>query len=241
LPERFPILFKIIDAQDDLSLQVHPGDEYAALHEKTDPGKTEMWYVFHAQDCARIYCGLKKKTDLKTFKKALKSNQPVTEHLQIYSPQAGDAYFIPAGTVHALGKGNVVIEVQQNSDITYRLNDWGRMDDDGKPRPLHIEKGIQVTAVDSNSGAPLYQQKGAKKQSLVECPYFNVFETISNESSIEKIDPQTCQVWTILEGKGKLEGEAYHKGDFILIPAHIGEVAIQPSSRTRMLITFPLL
>ena len=237
IPKRFPLLFKIIDAHDDLSLQVHPDDHYAAIHEKVDPGKTEMWYVLHTQDSSRIYCGLKKKTDLQIFKDALQSSQSVTDYLQIYSPHAGDVFFIPAGTVHALGKGNVVIEVQENSDITYRLSDWGRIGDDGKPRPLHIEKGIEVAQIDSKAGAPLFQKKGAKNQSLLECSYFRVSETIYGPPSIENIDPQACQVWTILEGKGTLESKPYDKGDFILIPAHIGKVSVQPASLTRILKT----
>ncbi len=230
MPKRFPLLFKIIDAQDDLSLQVHPNDTYAQSNEK-DLGKTEMWYVVYASQDAKIFCGLKKGIDPNLFQKALSSDE-VISYLQVFNPKAGDVFFVPAGTVHALGKGNVVIEIQQNSDVTYRLSDWGRLGDNGQSRPLHITQGMEVIAWGNknNKISPTDQNKP-----LVSCSYFTVYKNNYRETKIEQIESDSFQVWIILEGSGKLNDESVQKGDFILIPAKIGEVEIEPHKPIHLL------
>ncbi|MBI1884051.1 MAG: class I mannose-6-phosphate isomerase [Chlamydiae bacterium] len=237
IPRRFPLLFKIIDAQEDLSLQVHPSDAYAELHEKGDPGKTEMWYVLESKKGAQNYCGLKKGISRDTFRKALNSKE-IFKCLQIYPTQAGDVFFLPAGTVHALGKGNMVIEIQENSDLTYRLSDWGRVGSDGKPRALHLDQGIHVIEFKSSGKIPFYQ-KARSNQTWVQCPYFKVSEKKYIKEEAEEISPLFFQVWIILEGEGEIESESFQKGDFILIPAHAGKISVMPHISTRILKVLP--
>lgn len=135
--EEFPLLIKLIDAQDVLSIQVHPDDELAA--ERHDSyGKTEMWYVVDCQPGAFLYVGFKQKTTREQYLEAV-SNGTLPELLNKIEVKPGDAYFIPAGTIHAIGKGLLIAEIQQTSDVTYRVDDWGRVDDNGNPRELHTE------------------------------------------------------------------------------------------------------
>lgn len=236
IPQRFPLLFKVIDAQDDLSLQVHPDDTYAARNEKGDTGKTEMWYVIHSKEGAKIFCGLKKGVDLAQLKKNLGSKN-IEDLLEVFNPKAGDVFFLPSGTVHALGKGNAVIEIQENSDVTYRLSDWGRVGDDGKPRPLHIEKGMEVISLKKEYKRISAQER--KNEMLIECPYFSVREMCFNHTQANEVKPQTFQVWIILEGNGSLNNEPFGKGDFFLIPAHLENVQIIPQNPTRLLKVWP--
>ncbi len=233
-PKRFPLLFKIIDAQDDLSLQVHPNDTYAQSHEK-DLGKTEMWYVMQASQDAKIFCGLKEGIDPNSFQKALSSDEVISS-LQVFNSKAGDVFFVPAGTVHALGKGNVVIEIQQNSDVTYRLSDWGRLGNHGQARPLHIAQGMEVI----NWGNKNNRISSTDQNSpLVSCPYFTVYENNYRESGREKIESDSFQVWIILEGSGKLNNESVQKGDFVLLPAKIGEIQIELHKPIHLLKVLP--
>ena len=139
----FPLLVKLIDAEAPLSVQVHPDDEYA--HTKGEPfGKTEMWYILEAQEGAQLVYGLKNGTSKEELEKALKGGT-TAEVLNYVDVKAGESYFIPAGMVHAIGKGILIAEIQQNSDTTYRLYDYDRVDKDGKKRPLHIEDAINCT------------------------------------------------------------------------------------------------
>lgn len=237
IPKRFPLLFKMIDAQDNLSLQVHPDDHYAMLFQETDPGKTEMWYVLHAEEGAKIHCGICEGSDPGTFKIAL-STKEIFKHIETFLTKTGDTFFLPAGTVHALGKGNVVAEVQVNSDITYRLSDWGRTDEKGQSRPLHIEKGLKVTSFSSKK-EDLFLQKRQQGQEIVNCPYFVVREEVLNKTFTISIDRISFEVWTILEGSGFIEKTPFQSGDFFLIPAHIGSVSGTINAPTRILRTLP--
>ncbi|MBI1871152.1 MAG: class I mannose-6-phosphate isomerase [Chlamydiae bacterium] len=234
---RFPLLFKIIDAQEDLSLQVHPNDSYAKAHEKNDSGKTEMWHVIHAEKDAKIYCGLKKGIDKTSFKTTINQNK-IEDEVKVYYANTADTFFIPAGTVHALGKGNVVIEIQQNSDLTYRLSDWGRIGLDGKLRPLHIEKSLDVIQFQPSKETSL-SGKVTRSTLGVECPYFRVKEEAHQKPFSESIGNEAFQVWIILEGKGSIAGQPFKKGDFMLIPAHIGKVAVELELPLQMLRVLP--
>lgn len=235
IPEKFPLLFKIIDAQDDLSIQVHPNDEEARKYREKDPGKTEMWYVLNSAQEAKVYCGLKEGIKPDEFKKSLTSS--FLHYLHTYETHPGDVFFIPAGTVHALGKGNVVIEIQENSDITYRLSDWGRLGNDGKPRPLHIEQGLEVTQFQAQI-KPFHLTANARSETLVSCPYFEVQEMSAAGSYSETIPRSSFQVWISIEGEGLLNGVKYQKGDFILLPAHIGKMSLSAESPTKFLKVF---
>lgn len=140
---RFPLLLKLLDCNDILSVQVHPDDESAARLGEPDVGKTEMWYVLYAQPGAELICGLLPGIDRPAFQNALRENR-IVDTLQRVPVKAGDSVTVPAGTVHAIGKGILLAEIQQNSDITYRLYDWDRLDSSGKPRPLHIQKALEA-------------------------------------------------------------------------------------------------
>jgi len=140
---RFPLLVKLLDAHRDLSVQVHPDDAYAAVHEGGELGKTEMWYVLYADPGSELIYGLAQGVTPATLAEALQRGAVETQ-LHRLPIHAGDLFYIPAGTVHALLAGAVVVEIQQNSDATYRLYDWGRLGDDGRPRPLHVDKALEV-------------------------------------------------------------------------------------------------
>jgi len=235
IPEQFPLLFKIIDAEDDLSIQVHPNDEEARKYKEKDSGKTEMWYVLNAGLNSKVYCGLKNGIRPEQLREKLSDSFP--HCLNIYETRPGDVFFIPAGTVHALGKGNLVIEIQENSDITYRLSDWGRLGSDGKPRPLHIQQGLEVTQFQPHI-KPFYLKCGDRPETLISCPYFEVKETNADGAYSEMMSRNSFQVWIFVQGEGVLNGVSYQKGDFILLPAHIGKIGLSAKSSTKFLKAF---
>lgn len=146
--ENLPYLAKFIDTSDELSIQVHPDDEYARVNENSS-GKTECWIILEAEPGSGIYLGLKEGVERKTLEEALKEKRPVNELLNFYEVKSGDFFYVPAGSIHAIGKNITLAEVQQNSGITYRLWDWNRVDEKGQPRELHIEKSLDVINFDS--------------------------------------------------------------------------------------------
>lgn len=202
----FPWLVKFIDAQQPLSVQVHPDDEKARLLAPNERGKTEAWYILHADAGSRIYAGLKTGVNEETLRDALRTGT-VADLLHSFEPRAGDCVFIPAGTVHAIGAGIVLAEIQQTSDATFRLFDWNRVDAEGKPRPLHIEESI--ACIDWNRGPvdPIRSgqelpQENAATFPLVECPFFSLELThLVRETTVP---PGAMQVWIILNGSGTL-------------------------------------
>lgn len=141
--EHLPYLAKFIDTSDVLSIQVHPGDEYARVHENSS-GKTECWIILEAKPGAGIYLGLKEGVTKNHLQAALKEKRPVNELLNFYEVHPGDFYYVPSGSIHAIGKDITLAEVQQNSGITYRVWDWDRTDENGHPRELHVEKSLDV-------------------------------------------------------------------------------------------------
>lgn len=147
-PDRFPLMLKLLDAKQDLSVQVHPDDRYADLQKPGELGKTEAWYILACEEGACIYRGLKKGTTRDDLRRAMESGT-VDRVLKRISVNPGEVYYLPAGMVHALGAGVEIAEIQQNSDTTYRLFDWNRTGLDGLPRPLHLDDGLAVTAFDS--------------------------------------------------------------------------------------------
>lgn len=171
---RFPLLIKILDAQQNLSVQVHPDDALAARWAPKEGGKTEAWTVLSTEPEAAIYLGLKPGIDLATFKSELAvGNAPLC--LQRYQPSPGQTYFIPAGTVHALGQGVVVLEVQQTSDATFRLYDWGRTGSDGKPRELHLEAGLACSKLaPEGAGLQPASRNDVGVETLVKTPFFTL-------------------------------------------------------------------
>lgn len=172
---RFPLLLKFLDAGDKLSIQVHPDDEDAKRLKEPDVGKAEMWYVLQADEDSDLFCGMSPDVTRETFEAAI-VNGTVAELLTRFPAREGGAIFVQAGTVHAIGGGCLLAEIQQNSDLTYRVDDWGRLQTDGTPRPLHVEKALEVTHFGSQHGgavSPLaYDADDAHVSVLTACSYF---------------------------------------------------------------------
>ena len=222
--ENSPLLVKLITAKDNLSVQVHPGNEYAKENEGST-GKTEMWYVLDCEPGAYLYYGLKHKISANEFIKRIK-NDTILEVCQKVPVKKGDVFYIPAGLLHAIGKGIRVAEVQQNSNITYRVYDYRRRDVNHNFRPLHIKQAEDVTGFmpPLQGHRPMGQRSlknGYYKQLLVRCPYFQV-SRIEIESGMKKSACDFHQSLLILEGKGMLLYEdkimEIKEGDSIYIP-----------------------
>ena len=215
----FPVLIKYIDAKQNLSVQVHPNDDYAQTHEG-DNGKTEMWYIVQADDGAGIFCGFKRDTSKEEFLQKVKDGT-VEELLNFIPVKAGDCYLIEAGTVHAIGAGCVICEVQQSSNVTYRVYDYNRRDVNGNLRPLHIEKAVEVInfrAFEDGTGrGSLQSVAGGKIRLLTECNYFQCRELQVNGNYREN-NSQSFLTVNVLEGEGTINGRSYGKGDsFFLV------------------------
>lgn len=212
----FPLLVKFLFPTDKLSIQVHPDDAYAAVHEKAGGGrgKTEMWHVISAKPGASLLLGLKQGVTREKFLEALQNNS-LEDLFQRHPVQAGDTFFIPARTPHTIGPDMVICEVQEYSDLTYRVYDYGRVDASGKPRELHIEKALAVMNFDSTAGgkvSPRAWIKGRENQGLdhlLECPYFSV-DRIDVDRMVHfklakpKPGQSRFQILVVLSGEGFL-------------------------------------
>lgn len=216
----FPLLIKYLDANDHLSIQVHPDDGYAwaVEHER---GKTEAWYVLHAGQGAQIVYGLRDAVSKEQFSRAIAGGE-IESALRYVNVRQGDLILIPAGTVHSLLKGVVVCEVQQNSDATYRIHDFNRLGADGKPRELHIEKALDVIRF---GGQPALDFAGES----ISCPYFTVRKWEVKQTALDH--PQgRFLVYCILAGKGRIAGGGVvtpvQPGDTVLLPACLETVEI---------------
>lgn len=176
---RFPLLLKLLDSTDVLSVQVHPDDATAAALGEPDCGKTEMWHILHAEPGAELFCGLREGTTPSQMRQAINGGD-LEQYLKRFTVKPGDSVFVEAGTVHAIGKGIVLAEIQQNSDLTYRLYDWNRVDAHGKRRELHIEKGLRATSFLSDSNSCVKLTKDTPQNSeyglqLASSQYFSAY------------------------------------------------------------------
>lgn len=228
----FPLLIKFIDAVDDLSIQVHPSDELSKLRHNAY-GKTEMWYVLYAEEGAKLYAGFNQPVDREKYLEFLESGR-LTELLFFENAKPGDVFFIPAGRVHAIGKGIVVAEIQQTSDVTYRIYDYGRRDENGKLRELHTEWALD--AIDfsfQQEYKTKYKEVKNKTSEVVTCNYFTT-NIISFDQEVHKdislIDSFVIYIcvegnYDIVWESGK---ESINKGDTILIPASFDEFRLEP-------------
>lgn len=228
---RFPLLIKLLDCNDNLSVQVHPTDDYEGLP-KGELGKTEMWYVLDAKPGAKIIYGLKDGVTRESMKEALE-NGTVMDTLQEVSVEAGDTFYIPAGTVHALCAGVVVAEIQQNSDTTYRIYDYDRPGLDGKPRELHIEDSLNVTAFEG-SGATTMKTDGLSAGGwlqLAQSPYFIVEKGLVGGAWNLETKPESFTILVICEGAGTLiwnnGSMEYKAGQCFLLPANLGSYTLE--------------
>ena len=223
----FPILTKFIDARDNLSIQVHPNNAYA-LQNEGQYGKTEMWYVLDAEPGAFLYYGFKQEISREEFEERIKSNT-LLEVLNAVGVHKGDTLFIESGTLHAIGKGLLIAEIQQNSNVTYRVYDYGRVGKDGKLRDLHIEKALAVT-----NRVPIVQ-KGESYPHIADCDYFTVDKLDLDGRLLYRmqgnVGKESFLSILILDGSGTIsnQGEkiAYQKGDSIFLPAGSGDFTIE--------------
>lgn len=212
--QELPFFIKYIDATDNLSIQVHPDDEYAKKYENSN-GKTEFWYIISADEGAGIYCGFKKDTTKEEFLKKLECGR-VEELCNFIPVKAGDGFLIKAGTVHAIGKGCVICEIQQNSNITYRVYDYNRTDKNGNKRELHLDRALDVINfnkfTDETNGGVWNTFDGYKIRKLTECEYFVCHELSLNGKYEYKNDSSPLAI-NVLSGKGTVNGMEYKPGD----------------------------
>ncbi|NSK00545.1 class I mannose-6-phosphate isomerase [Blautia obeum] len=226
-----PILIKFIDAKKDLSVQVHPTDEYAREHEKGQLGKTEMWYVLDAGRDAKLVYGLKRDSSEAEMRKAI-ANGTLMNYLQQVPVRKDDLFFIEAGTIHAIGAGTLVAEIQENSNLTYRLYDYDRTGKDGKKRELHIDKALKVANLKSSMEPRqplrvLRYRQGVALELLTRCKYFEVYRMLINTERRQKVhyraDEIAFRVLLCVNGCGTISCEdgsmEFYKGDCIFVPA----------------------
>lgn len=237
---RFPLLLKYLDANDVLSVQVHPDDRQAALLSPPDLGKTEAWYVVDARPGSVIWCGLKKGVNADDLKAAVE-NGTTGELLHEIHPRAGDCIFVPARTVHAIGAGLLIAEVQQCSDTTYRLFDWNRVDSNGNPRPLHVEQAISVT--DYSRGPVDVQQpqavSGLPCEELIRCDKFSIRRWRPAKARARIPTEGSFRIITVVSGDLLIDYPNGHRrlalGETAFIPAAMDFVDISGSDDTTIL------
>lgn len=226
-----PILIKFIDAKKDLSVQVHPTDAYAREHENGQRGKTEMWYVLDAGKDASLIYGLRYSASQQQMRQMIREGS-VTKILQKVPVKKDDLFFIEAGTIHAIGAGTLVAEIQENSNLTYRLYDYDRVGKDGKKRQLHVDKALQVANLQSSAEPRqplrvLKYRQGVASELLCRCRYFEVYRMIVNTERRQKVhyraDAVSFRVLLCVNGCGMIRFEnteiIFYKGDCIFVPA----------------------
>ena len=224
--ETFPLLVKIIDAKEDLSIQVHPDDAYAKVHENGTLGKTECWYVLDCDEGATIIVGHNASSPEEI--RAMVEQNRWTELLREMPVRKGDFFQIDPGCLHAIKGGTLILETQQSSDVTYRFYDYGRLEN-GKPRPLHIEQSLAVTKAPFQPH-PIHretvQEGGAQVTKLVSCPYYTVY-CVEVDGVWEKDWNQPFVNVSVIGGEGILDGRKVRKGDHLLLPAGYGKMNLE--------------
>jgi mannose-6-phosphate isomerase len=235
----FPLLFKLLDCNRTLSVQVHPNDEQAAQLDPPDLGKTEAWVILAAEPGSRIYAGLKAGVSREELAAAL-GGGACESLLHAFEPRVGDCVFIPAGTVHALGAGLVVAEIQQASDTTFRLFDWNRVDADGHPRPLHIDQSLATIDYARGPVAPQRPQRTDQpgRERLVRCDKF-ILDRITIDAPLEIGGDDRFHVLAVIEGELDSPADPANRplalGDAALVPAAAGAVTLTPRGTATVL------
>jgi mannose-6-phosphate isomerase len=246
-PGDFPILVKFIFPNDKLSIQVHPDDAYAASHEQATGGhgKTEMWHAVSAEPGARVLVGLMPKAKAEHFLQAIET-QTLEDLFIHWRVQPGDTFFVPAGTPHTIGPGMVLCEVQEYSDLTYRVYDYGRVDARGKPRELHIEKALEVIEfgrrISGKASRIHLPGHGMQNSLLTACRYFAT-ERWKIATPVEALsDSQHFDLLVILTGSGNFTWESmpasYRSGECWLVPAGLGKFSVNPNEPSKLLRTY---
>jgi mannose-6-phosphate isomerase len=243
----FPLLVKFIFPTDKLSIQVHPDDQYARVHEIAagGQGKTEMWHVVAARPGAQLFLGLKPGVSKKEFSAALGS-KTLEDLFQVYEVEAKDTFFVPAGIPHSIGGGSIVCEVQQYSDLTYRVFDYGRVDSRGKPRELHLDKAMDVINFDGAKTGKVRPLEWASQKMaialLVACKYFATESWRIAENFTARPKTDAFNLLVILSGSGMMRWETgragYHQGECWFMPASLKSYDLLPKDETSLIRTF---
>lgn len=240
--DRFPLLLKFLDAHEMLSVQVHPSEANADLLPAGESAKSEAWVVLEAGNNSRIFAGLKQGTTKENIQSAL-SDGTVEQCLASFTPQQGDGIFIPAGTVHALGGDVVVFEIQQNSDVTFRLYDWNRVDArTGHPRELQIDKALACIDFEQGLSVPVIPQLEdelpARRELLFKCQHFGLWRVSADSMFIVGV-AETPRILVCLTGNGQVEHEGtgypIGKGDVMILPASVGACFCKPEGTIHLL------
>ena len=233
--DEFPVLIKFIDAKDALSIQVHPSDEYALKHEG-EYGKTEMWVVMDCEPGAFLYFGVNRALSKEEFRRRIEDNT-VLEVLNRVDVHPGDVFFIESGTIHAIGAGILICEIQQNSNCTYRVYDYDRRGADGKPRELHIEKALAVSNLTPSDTEKREKEvktvPGGTVKELASCKYFTTQRLTVDGTMTLEADESSFVSLVVTEGEGTVTGPenslAFKAGDSLFVPAGTGEVTLSGS------------
>ena len=241
---KFPLLIKLLDAHRPLSVQVHPNDEYALAHEGNELGKTEMWVVLHAERGARLQLGITPGTTPESFRRGIETGnlEPYLHYLPV---QTGDHICVPAGTLHAILGGILIAEIQQNSNTTYRVYDWNRVGADGKPRPLHIDKALDV--INFNQVEPalhpprlITEKDGIRRSELCRNRYF-VTERVEIQAGAAfsgVCDGSSLEIWGVITGQVEIKGLTLNAIQFTLLPAALGTFTVIAQTDSTLLRTF---
>ncbi len=242
-----PLLVKFIFPEEKLSVQVHPDDAYAEKHEAAagGRGKTEMWYAMAAREGAEVMVGMKREVTPESFRQAI-AEGTAEECLERVALRGGDAVFVPAGTAHTIGPGLVLCEIQQNSDITYRVFDYNRLTAEGKPRQLHIQQALEVIRFGRQIGGktnPVRVRRGAVEETYyVACPYFATEKWEFTGPATGTTSPQSFELLIVLSGRGTIAaggGAAeYSSGQVWFLPAALGEYELRAQGRCELLRTY---
>ena len=239
--QEFPLLIKFIDANQDLSIQVHPDDKLAKERHNSF-GKTEMWYVVDAEERATLISGFKKATDKEEYLSYFNSGK-LTKLLNYEEVEKDDVYFLPAGRVHTIGKGLIIAEIQQTSDITYRIYDFDRVDKDGNTRQLHVEEALDAIDFNFYNDYKTLYNKEEEDSLLVKCNYFTAHRLLLNDTTIRDYSSiDSFVILMFLEGSGVIEYSdnsfSYVKGDTFLIPAMVEGLSVRPDLTSKLLEVF---
>ncbi len=241
---KFPLLIKLLDANRQLSVQVHPKDVYALANEGNELGKTEMWVILAAKPDAKLQLGVKAGTTPTDFREGIKNGR-LEPYLHYISVQAGDHVCVPAGTLHAIMDGILIAEIQQNSNTTYRVYDWNRLGHDGKPRPLHIDKALDVINFDQVEPTicpptTISNENGIQRALLCQNEYFVTERVIMQAGATfnGNCNGDTFEIWGVLSGDVTVNELQLSAVQFTLLPAVLGDFAVTAVANSTLLRTY---
>lgn len=242
--DKFPLLIKLLDASRPLSVQVHPEDDYALAHEGNELGKTEMWVVLDAEPGAELILGVQEGTTRELFGQAI-ADGALEPYMHRVTVQAGDHICVPAGTLHAIMGGILIAEIQQNSNTTYRVYDWNRVGADGKPRPLHIDKSLDVInfeQVEPSLHPPtlIGEKDGVRRERLCANQYFVTERVFLEEGATftGENDGRSLEIWGVLQGEAEINEVGLKAIQFCLLPAALGAYSVTAKTKATLLRTY---